>query len=184
MLNSATGARVVALVTGVAIVALGAVSIGTATSMVSKATFVKVKCPGKTAQGKKVTCKVKGDLPTGPQGPAGAQGPAGPAGAQGEDGVSGYETIRETFTDVFVPDGNPNRGLSAVQTVACPVGKRAIGGGADLGTNPGQGGAQRQITVSSSVPTNAGDGWNVQLFNNSSFGLTIDVEVYAICARA
>jgi hypothetical protein len=181
MLKTDMGGRAVALVAGVAVIALGAVSVGSATSALSKATFVKVKCPGKTAQGKKVTCKVKGDLPVGPEGPAGAPGPPGPAGS---DGVSGYETIRETFTDVFVPDGNPNRGLSAVQTVPCPAGKRAIGGGTDLGTNAGQGGAQRQITVSASAPTNAGDGWKVQLFNNSSFGLTIDVEVFAICARA
>jgi hypothetical protein len=181
MLKSGTGGRVAALVVGVAVIALGAVSIGSATSTLSKATFVKVKCPGKTTQGKKVTCKVKGDLPVGPQGPAGVAGPVGPAGS---DGVSGYETIRETFADVFVPDSNPNRGLSAVQTVACPAGKRVIGGGADLGTNAGQGGAQRQVTLSASAPTNAGDGWNVQVFNNSPFGLTIDVEVFAICARA
>ncbi len=60
-------------------------AVGTDGAGLAKASFVKVKCRGKTAKGKRVTCKVKGELPQGPQG---EQGPAG------ADGVSGYETIR------------------------------------------------------------------------------------------
>lgn len=178
--SSGQGGRAVAVVVASLVAVVGLVAVagatGDAVSGLAKASFVKVKCPGKAAKGKKVTCKVKGGLPEGPQGEPGPQGPAGAA------GVSGYETIRETFPNVFVPDSNPNRGLSAAQVVSCPTGKRAIGGGVDLGTNAGQGGAQRQVVVSSSGPTNAGDGWSVQVFNNGGFGIQIDVQVTAICA--
>ncbi len=178
----------------------GAAAVGTTASGLTKASFVKVKCPGRTARGHKVTCKVKGDLPlsapgvagpqgdTGAAGPAGATGPAGPRGttgpqgSTGPDGVAGYETIRTRFAGVFIPDSNPNRGLSAVQTVDCPAGKRVIGGGYDLGTNSTQAGTQRAVTASMSAPTPSGSGWSVQLFNNGGFGVSIDLEVTAICA--
>ena len=182
--SSSSRGRGVALVAACLTMAVGIAAVagaaGGAASGLAKASFVKVKCPGKAAAGKKVTCKIKGGIPAGPQG---VQGPQGPQGAPGADGVSGYETIRETFADVFVPDSNPNRGLSATQTVNCPAGKRAIGGGVNLGTNAGQAGSQRQVVVSASGPTNAGDGWSAQVFNNSAFGVQIDVEVTAICAK-
>jgi len=173
--------RAAALVAASLIVAIGAVAVagaaGGAASHLAKASFVKVKCPGKTAKGKKVTCKVKGELPQGPRGPQGEQGPTG------ADGVSGYETIRQTFPTVFVPRDDNTRGLSEFQVVSCPAGKRAIGGGANLGTNAGQAGNQRQVLISASVPTTAGDGWQVQLFNNTNLDTSIDLEVTAICAR-
>jgi len=179
------------------VVLIGTATVGATAAGLTKASFVKIKCPGRTANGHKVTCKVKGTLPvgeagaTGPQGPAGEAGPAGsvgprgatgPQGVAGPQGVSGYETVRQRFNAVFIPDSNATRGLSAAQTVACPSGKRAIGGGYDLGTNAGQAGLQRQVTISMSSPTPSGDGWSVVLFNNSSFGTSIDLEVTAICA--
>jgi hypothetical protein len=84
---------------------------------------------------------------------------------------------------VFVPRSDNTRGLSAVQTVSCPGTKKAIGGGADLGTNAGQNGLQRQILLSMSAPTPTGDGWSVQLFNNAFSDAILDVAVYAICAQ-
>lgn len=72
-----------------------------------------------------------------------------------------------------------------MKTVACPAGKRAIGGGSNLGTNATQNGQQRQVTVSLSAPNGAGTGWSVQLFNNSTtIDTSIDLQVYAICASA
>jgi hypothetical protein len=170
----------------VAAVAIGGVSLASAGSnALRKKEKVRVKCPN--APGKKVTCKLKGQLPEGPRGPRGPRGDKGKTGAQGQPGppgVSGYEIVTETFTDVFAPDSNSTRGLSEVKTVDCPAGKRVIGGGADLGTNAGQNGQQRQMIVSASVPNGTGDGWNVQLFNNStSFGSSIDVKAYAICVN-
>jgi hypothetical protein len=143
---------------------------------------VTVKCPAQ--DGKTVTCKLKGNLPKGPKGPKGDKGDTGAQGQPGPAGVSGYEIVTQTFTDVFAPDSNSTRGLSAVQTVSCPAGKRVIGGGSDLGTNPGQNGQERQMLVSSSAPNGTGDGWSVQLFNNSTaFGSSIDLKVYAVCVN-
>lgn len=75
------------------------------------------------------------------------------------------------------------RGLSEVKTVTCPAGKRVIGGGTNLGTNPTQNGQQRQVTVSLNAPNGTGTGWSVQLFNNStSVDTSIDLQVFAVCA--
>jgi hypothetical protein len=162
----------------------------------SKAGKVKVKCPTKVLSGKKVTCKVFGHLPAGPQGPAGPKGAKGAKGDKGQKGdkgdkgatgaagVSGYEVVNQTFKEVFIENSGSPRGLSEVKTVSCPAGKRAIGGGTDLGTNAGQNGQQRQVTVSLSGPNGTGTGWSAQLFNNStSIDTSIDLRVYAICAN-
>lgn len=178
--------------TGVSAVAVAAG--GTATS--SKAGKVKIKCPTKVLSGKKVTCKLFGHLPAGPQGPAGPKGPKGAKGdkgqkgdkgdkgATGAPGISGYEVVSQTFKELFVVNSGGQRGLSEVKTVGCPGGKRVIGGGADLGTNTEQNGQQRQVTVSLSAPNGTGTGWSAQLFNNStSIDTSIDLRVYAICAN-
>jgi hypothetical protein len=178
----------VVAVTGVAVAATG-----------SKAGKVKVKCPTKVLSGKKVTCKLFGSLPPGPAGAKGATGPKGPTGAKGPKGekgdkgdkgatgaagVSGYEVVNQTFKEVFIVNSGGMRGLSEVKTVPCPAGKRAIGGGSDLGTNATQNGQQRQVTVSLSAPNGTGTAWSVQLFNNStSIDTSIDLRVYAICAN-
>jgi hypothetical protein len=183
----------VALTTFVAV----AVAAGPASS--SKAGKVKVKCPTKVLSGKKVTCKLFGSLPPGPAGAKGATGPKGPTGAKGAKGekgdkgdkgvtgaagVSGYEVVNQTFKEVFIENSGGMRGLSEVKTVSCPAGKRAIGGGSDLGTNATQNGQQRSVSVSLSAPNGTGTGWSVQLFNNETTGggTSIDLQVYAICA--
>ena len=205
---------VAAVTTAVVVATASVAATGDGGSEKLKTQKVEVKCPAGVTQGKgEVTCVFKRRVcpqrvvtPTktvvcklipgprgargarGARGPAGAQGAAGPAGAAGAAGaagVSGYEVVGETFASVFVPDSNSTRGLSAVQTVTCPAGKRAVGGGADLGTNGSQNGVQRQLAISADMPTPTGDGWSAQVFNNSlSFGASIDVRVYAICASA
>jgi hypothetical protein len=183
---------VAALVTIAAMGAVAAVA-GIATS--SKKT-VKVRCPAAPGS-KKMTCKVLGKLPRGLQGPAGAKGSkgakgnagakgaTGARGATGEPGLSGYEIVSQTFKEVFIQNSGGFRGLSEVKTVTCPVGKRAIGGGSNLGTNATQNGQQRSVSVSLNGPNGTGTGWSVQLFNNevSGGGTSIDLQVYAICAR-
>ena len=131
----------------------------------SKAGKVKVKCPARVLAGQsKVTCRLFGRLPAGPQGPRAQKAPKGPKGdkgqkgekgdkgATGAPGISGYEVVNQTFEGVFIENSGGMRGLSEVKTVACPAGKRAIGGGTDLGTNAAQNGQQRQVTVSLSGP--------------------------------
>ncbi|HEY6549784.1 MAG TPA: collagen-like protein [Solirubrobacterales bacterium] len=183
----------IALLTAIGVSAVALAAGGAATN--SKAGRVKVKCPTKVLSGKKVTCKVFGRLPAGPQGPQGPKGAKGAKGdkgqkgdkgdkgATGAPGVSGYEVVNQTFKEVFIENSGGMRGLSEVKTVACPAGKRVIGGGTDLGTNAGQNGQQRQVTVSLSGPNGTGTGWSVQLFNNSTtIDTSIDLRVYAICA--
>jgi hypothetical protein len=187
---AATALIAVAVVAAVAIAA-----VGPATS--SKAR-VKVKCPKLVLAGsKRVTCRIAGRLPQGPQGPAGRQGPRGQKGARGEKGpagargpagspgIAGYEVVSQLFKEVFIENSGGMRGLSAVQTVVCPGGKRAIGGGSDLGTNAAQNGQQRSVTVSLNGPNGTGTGWSVQLFNEETVGggTSIDLRVYAICAN-
>jgi hypothetical protein len=179
-----------------AAIGVGAVAVAAAgTASSSKAGKVKVKCPTKVLSGKKVTCKVFGRLPAGPQGPQGPKGAKGAKGdkgqkgekgdkgAAGAPGVSGYEVVNQTFKEVFIANSGGMRGLSEVKTVSCPAGKRVIGGGTDLGTNAGQNGQQRQVTVSLNGPNGTGTAWSAQLFNNSTtIDTSIDLRVYAICA--
>jgi hypothetical protein len=177
----------------VALAGVAALALAESGATVSKAPRVKVKCPTTVLRGKKVTCRLFGRLPRGPQGTRGPQGPKGlkgPKGATGARGpagpagVSGYEVVSQTFKEVPVEDSESGRGLSEVKTVSCPAGKRLLGGGANLGTNPAQAAQQRPVTVSLSGPNGAGTGWSVQLFNSSTTTATeIDLQVYAICAN-
>ncbi len=180
----------------IAVVGVAAVAVAAGNATSSKAGKVKVKCPARVLAGqKKVTCRLFGKLPAGPQGPQGPKGAKGAKGDKGQKGdkgdkgaagaagVSGYEVVNQTFKEVFIENSGSPRGLSAVETVPCPAGKRVIGGGSDLGTNPAQNGQQRQVTVSLNAPNGTGTGWSVQLFNNSvSVDTSIDLRVYAICA--
>jgi hypothetical protein len=163
-------------------------SVGTSQLKSNAVTGAKVKNSSLTGRDIKDRSLTPADFsgsvqgPAGPAGAAGAPGPAGAPGSAGAPGLSGYEVVSETFAEVFAPDSNPNRGLSEFKSVACPAGKRAIAGGADLGTDSGQGGFQRVMSVSASVPTADGAGWQVQLFNNGPFGASIDLKVTAVCA--
>ncbi|HEX4464800.1 MAG TPA: collagen-like protein [Solirubrobacterales bacterium] len=182
----------------VAVIGATAVAVAAGGATSSKAGKVKVKCPARVLAGqKKVTCRVFGKLAAGPQGPQGPKGPKGSKGdkgqkgdkgdkgATGAPGVAGYEVVNQTFKEVFIENSGSPRGLSEVKTVTCPAGKRVIGGGTNLGTNPTQNGQQRSVTVSMSAPNGTGTGWSAQLFNNETTGggTSIDLQVYAVCAN-
>jgi hypothetical protein len=64
---------------------------------------------------------------SGPPGEKGDPGSPGAEGAPGVDGVSGYEIVSSAVIE-FPP------GVQATRSVACPVGKRAVGGGVSAGT--------------------------------------------------
>jgi hypothetical protein len=121
----------------------------------------------------------KGDTgSTGAQGPAGPQGPVGP---QGAVGVSGYEVV---WSDIGTATGAGYK----TQTVACPSGKKVLGGGVRLTTTSG-GASTAGWYVSGSYPgTNTGSGvapgtgaWTGSVFNANSSGSS-NWAVYAICA--
>jgi hypothetical protein len=100
------------------------------------------------------------------------------------DPLKGYKIVSKTVPELFAQNSGGQRGLSEVKTVKCKNQRKAIGGGADLGTNATQNGQQRQMILSASFPTPSGNGWSVQLFNNStSIDSSLDVEIYAVCTK-
>ena len=195
--NGARRLPTIAVIAAIALVGVSAIALAAPSATTSRTPKVKVKCPTRVLAGRKVTCRLFGRLPRGPMGPQGPRGPkgqkgdkgqkgsTGPRGPAGANGVSGYEVVTQTFAGVSIPNSGGSRGLSEVKTASCPAGKRAIGGGANLGTNPAQAEQQRQVALSQSAPNGPGTGWSVQLFNTSATtDTTIDLQVYAICANA
>ena len=102
--------------------------------------------------------------PTGSKGDAGPQGPAGPA---GPSGISGWE-YRVSSPGVGVPGGD----IGGAE-VACPDGKKALGGGAST-TVEGP-------YVLASAPTDGATGWAVLYRNPGNTGTT--VYAWVICAN-
>lgn len=102
-----------------------------------------------------------GQLPAGPTGP---QGPAGPAGAPG---VSAVERV-----EVSSPS---NSATPKVLEIACPAGKRLIGGGARL-----NGGAPK-VVLSASYPDNDNI-YRARANETDAFIPSWSLTVYAICA--
>ena len=104
-----------------------------------------------------------GQLPAGPTGP---QGPAGPAGSPGLSAVERVET-----TSV-----NNSTTPKSVQ-IACPAGKRLVGGGARVnGGNP-------EVALSASFPDNDNI-YRATATESDAFVAAWSVTVYAICAVA
>jgi hypothetical protein len=108
---------------------------------------------------------VKADFKAG-QLPAGPTGPAGPA---GPSGVSGLERVDATSATNSTP------GRTAA--MACPAGKRLLGGGARV--NP----VLPQVAITSSYP---GDDNTYQAFARevTATGANWSLTVFAICAVA
>lgn len=111
--------------------------------------------------------------PAGPQGATGATGPAGPA---GPPGLAGVQTVSNDIQLTW-----PAGGTGSVQTgVACPAGKRVIGGGASASATAVYINASRPIdlpgiqrwSVSASTPSSNGTGQT----------RTFTVTAFVICA--
>ncbi len=101
-------------------------SVGTPQLKKNAVTSAKVK------NGSLLTVDFKaGQLPAGPQGPAGSQGPAGPQGPKGDKGDPGSPGLSNVQ---FVIKGSANDSTSPkIVDAVCPAGKKAIGGGHQLG---------------------------------------------------
>ena len=105
-----------------------------------------------------------GQLPAGPQGPAGATGPQGPA------GVSGYQVVTST---------SPTTATSQKALAAnCPAGQSVLGGGVSAETPSAD-----TLATQQSYPNNNNTQWfgvaNDLTANPSAWTLV----VYAICAN-
>lgn len=120
--------------------------------------------------------------PPGPEGPRGPEGPAGPTGPQGPEGpegpegppggVSGYEIVWKEVT------------LTGVETfdirVACPDGKKAVGGGGQVTGNLHQlTGSHPFVDRDYREPT--GDGWRVTYRHMNGDSAGVIAYGYAIC---
>ena len=102
-------------------------------------------------------------------GPAGPPGPAGPAGPAGPPGLSGVERVETTSASNSVP--------SKTAFIACPTGKRLLGGGARL--NP----VLAQVALQQSYPDND----NVYRASAREIVGTLgnwSLTVFAVCANA
>ncbi len=96
--------------------------------------------------------------------PAGATGPAGPAGPAGPPGVSGLERVEVTSVT--------SSAITRTASIACPAGKRLLGGGARLNGSfldnvaiqlsyPGD--DNTYVARAAEVATNAGN-WSLTVF--------------------
>ena len=117
--------------------------------------------------------------PVGPEGPAGPIGPAGPQGPQGEQGPPGLAGVHE----VAAP-GSSDSTDQKRESVRCPAGEVATGGGFFLG-----GAGAEHVQVQSSAPI-VGDlqrrttvGWTVAAEETTPTDEEWHLVVYAVCAR-
>lgn len=106
--------------------------------------------------------------PAGPQGPAGAPGAQGPQGEQGAPGISGYEVVLGDLLTIA------DR-ASVQQTIRCPTGKRAIGGGFDSNSSTGL------VVNRTGLSSAAGTAWFVRVTNES--GVERRIQAQAICVN-
>jgi hypothetical protein len=100
---------------------------------------------------------------TGAQGARGLQGPQGIQGPQGRPGVSGYEIVAADSATVA---------NQVTNSVACPAGKRVIGGG---GVTVPAGGA-----VIASLPDPTGTSWSVTA-NRPAGAANWSLTIRAVC---
>jgi len=101
--------------------------------------------------------------PTGPAGPAGAVGPAGPP------GLSAVERVEATSVNNSTP--------SRTAAIACPAGKRLLGGGARLNPTP----PLPQVGLQQSFPDND-NVYRAAAREIVATGTNWSLTVFAICA--
>jgi hypothetical protein len=185
-------------------------SVGTAQLKQKAVSAAKLKknavTAGKVRKNAITTTKVKdgtllahdfhaGQLPAGPQGPAGAAGPQGPAGAAGPQGpkgdkgdpgsqgaqgitgpkgdkgdsgapgISGYVRVFGSYTPNISPGG------FGTAEVKCPTGKKVLGGGLDGFVH---------LAIRDSYPS-SDDRWIIQGLNVGS--TSGPFQAYAVCAN-
>jgi len=148
-----------------AVSALPRSSVGTAQLKTGAVTTAKIRGNAVTSAKVQNRSLLRADFAAG-QLPA---GPIGPQGPQGAPGVSGRE---EVMVETPVNSASPK-----TVTVTCPTGKKALGGGIEVG-----GAGRNRVTVTENQP--AGEsGWEAEAFEAVATGATWKLEVHAICAN-
>ncbi len=113
------------------------------------------------------------------RGYTGPIGPAGLAGAQGAPGVSGVQIV--------MASSGTDSGAGKSASALCPVGKRAIGGGADidgtLETGASESNPAVYLTDSQPVTNGAQSGWQgVGREEAPGYDTNWRIDAYAVCA--
>jgi hypothetical protein len=136
-------------------------SIGTAQLKNSAVTSAKVKNKS----------LLRADFATGqiPAGPVGPAGPAGAVGPAGPPGVSGVERVEVTSLN--------NTASPKTAQMACPAGKRLLGGGARVNTAP------QVVALQSSFPDNDNI-YRATARETSGTNAVWSLTVFAVCANA
>jgi hypothetical protein len=104
---------------------------------------------------------------TGPQGPQGPQGPAGPPGLSNYMRASGAFTLQANF--------------SAWTSVACPSGRKVLGGGVDVNFGNQGFSAMTKVMVARSYPS-SDTTWTIHIHNLS--GISFPATIWATCANS
>ena len=176
-----SGSMAVAIVALVVAMSGSAVAASLITSKQIKDGTIQTKDISKSAR----TALKGGKGPAGPQGVAGPQGPAGVAGAAGKDGAPGKDGLINSATvqqKTFTPLAD---GGTETQTVSCPAGKKAIGGGVRSDAfGVGLVEASRPSVGDFGIPGNGDtfDGWRATVVNPPDAGPSITPDVWVICA--
>ncbi len=117
--------------------------------------------------------------PQGLQGPAGPQGPQGPQGAEGPPGpagtIAGYEQKTNRPAIYLLPSGG-----SYEVKADCSSGRKILGGG---GYVWGSSNGRPLMVYSGPYSGTSSPGWTVRWYNPYGSSISVDVEVYAICAE-
>ena len=143
-------------------------SVGTAQLKTGAVTTKKIAPNAVTAAKVRNGSLLKADFRAGqlPAGPTGPQGPAGPAGAPG---LSAVERVEATSPSTSTTS-------KSVQ-IACPSGKRLMGGGARVN------GGVPEVSLTASFPDND-NVYRATAVENDAFIPAWTMTVYAICAVA
>ena len=112
---------------------------------------------------------------TGPQGPAGPQGPTGPQGPQGLQGIQGPPGLSaQQVTSSALSPVNFLANEQKTFDIACPTGKRVLGGGYEMVAND-------TVVPISSHPSSQ-TAWRVVVRNSQGVGSSVQFRIYAVCA--
>lgn len=125
--------------------------------------------------------------PAGPAGPAGADGATGPAGPQGPAGPPAGANETRFFATKTFPTGQAP-GTSESESVGCPSGQAATGGGFALGGSSDPMVQEKWIPIANNMSNldTPPDGWNVTLImtgtSYTAFNLSYQLTAYVLCS--
>jgi hypothetical protein len=146
-------------------------SVGTAQLKNSAVTTKKLAANAVTSSQVKNSSLLRADFKSGqlPAGPTGPQGPAGAAGAAGAPGISGLQRFDVATTS--------NSSSPKTAIVACPSGKKPVGGGARvIGNGAGV------VSIIENFPDSDAVHWNAKASEVVATAQTWQLQVYALCA--